>query len=299
MRYPISFRLSVTRTAAFFVASVPLTLCVPQAFAQSAYPQAVLANNPVAYFRLGSANEGSLVNGFTTTFNNAATTTAPGGGAPLTSEPGNIGAALSGTPGTFVSTSLSGQAQFATGGNATILAWVNLSQLPSVANRFFYVAGRSQSGNDLDVQFQNDNRLYFYTDSGSALVYTPDAATLLNNYHFIAATLDTTASIRSIYFDGNLVATQTNIPGRGLSSAQFTIGESAVFMGRQFQGAIDEVALFNTTLTSQQVQTIYNARLSPAAGTGAPEPGTLALLGAGLVPLGGILRRRVRSAKAA
>jgi hypothetical protein len=57
------------------------------------------------------------------------------------------------------------------GAAASIMAWVNLATLPSQARRFFYLAGESQAGNDLDVQFENDNALKFYTAAGGHLTY--------------------------------------------------------------------------------------------------------------------------------
>ena len=191
-----------------------------------------------------------------------------------------------------IGTSLSGQAQYATAGNATILAWVNLAKLPSVAGSTYYIAGRSQFGNDLDLQYQSNNGIYFYTDSSSATSYIPNTATLLNQYHFIAATLDTTTGVRSIYFDGSLAATQSNVPTRNSSTTAFTIGDSAVFTGRNLNGSVDEVALYNSTLTAAQIQTIYNASLGSAA---APEPGSIALLALSSVPMvGGVVQRRYR-----
>jgi hypothetical protein len=43
------------------------------------------------------------------------------------------------------------------GKSASIMAWVNLSELARNANHFFYVAGESENGNDLDLQFETDN----------------------------------------------------------------------------------------------------------------------------------------------
>jgi hypothetical protein len=51
-------------------------------------------------------------------------------------------------------------------------ATASILTLPSQAGRFFYVAGESQVGNDLDLQFENDNALKFYTAAGGHLTYT-------------------------------------------------------------------------------------------------------------------------------
>lgn len=286
--------MSFTRTCT--ILSLTLALSA-SASAQSSYPQAVLSDGPQAYFRLGSVTEGSQVNGYTTTFNGHATVTAPGGGAPFAGEPGNVGAALDGTNGTDIYTSLvsSGASDPSATYAGTILAWVDISQLPSDAGRTFYIAGRSQFGNDLDLQIQNDNRLYFYTDSGSSISYalpTTGAGSVLDNYIFIAATVDPTAQTRSLYVNGVQVATQSAYTGdNSFKTSVFTIGESSVFGGRAFQGSIDEVALFNKSLSSDQIQSLYAASFASAA---APEPSQYAAFAIGLLGLGALVLKAKR-----
>lgn len=50
--------------------------------AQSAYIDALLADGPLGYWQLDSNNATSLVGGYTTTYVNGATTSAPGTGRP-------------------------------------------------------------------------------------------------------------------------------------------------------------------------------------------------------------------------
>ena len=74
----------------------------------------------------------------------------------------------------------------------------------------------------------------------------------------ITAEFDTTAKTRRIFWDGKQVASST--PGAHSASTQeFTIGASAVFAGRFFDGSIDEATLFNRALTSSEIATIYAA----------------------------------------
>lgn len=278
-------------------ASIAIGLAAPAAQAQNAYAQAVLSDGPQAYFQLDTVGEPDLANGYTTTFTGNATVTAPGGGAPIASAPSNAAAALDGTAGTSITTGLvsSSASDSSATHDATLLAWVDLTALPSTAGRYFYIAGRSQVGNDLDLQIQNNNSLYFYANGGSSIQYALPTSDLLNTYHFISATYDTAGSgISSLYFDGALVAQNTNAGNRGVSTSVFTIGESAAFGGRAFQGNIDEVALYNKALTGSQIQTIYNASLAAA-----PEPSEWASLAIGILGLGALAlkarKRRVRT----
>ncbi len=124
------------------------------------------------------------------------------------------------------------------------MAWVKLAALPSTANAYFYVAGESQGGNDFDLQFQNDNKLYLYTGGGENTSYTPDPASLVGQWHLIVATYDSSGTgSRDLYWDGTQAATYSGAVDSASKSSPFTIGYSSVFGGRDFDGTIDEVAV--------------------------------------------------------
>jgi hypothetical protein len=154
------------------------------------------------------------------------------------------------------------------------MAWVNLAELPSKTNHIVYVAGESENGNDLDLQFEGDNAIKFYTAAGGHLTYTPPPATLANQWHLIVATLDTASQTRVIYWDGKSVAADKGGGEAGKKNV-FTIGESPVFTGRFFKGGIEEVALWNRALKATEVATIYAASTgssSPAAASASTSP---------------------------
>lgn len=137
----------------------------------------------------------------------------------------------------YVTTSLMGGVP-ATG---SMVAWVYLTKLPSVAGRYFYVSGESQIGNDFDLQFQNDDKVYFYTGGGENTAYAPNVTTLLKKWHMIAVTYAGGGDgFRNIYWDGTLVASYTGGVSGGTKVDQFTVGYSVVFGGRDFQGNIDD-----------------------------------------------------------
>lgn len=272
---------------AFFVLG---GLASPAAHADN-FDQAVLADNPLAYFNLDSINEPSAVNGYTTTFNGGATVTAPGGGAPIASNPSNAGAAFNGTQdpsgygsGPSISTSFGPTTSLTAG---TLLGWFDLAATPGTggASGIEYVAGESQVGNDFDVQVQNDDHLYFYTNGGGN-VNTPITT---NQYYFFAATFDQSANAVDLYVNGALVASGTNAGSAKISP--FTIGDSDVFHPRNFDGTIDDVAVYDTALTASQISTIYTAAGTPAV-TSVPESSSWSLLAVGLPLVGFIAHRR-------
>jgi hypothetical protein len=151
------------------------------------------------------------------------------------------------------------------------MAWVNLATLPSAERHFFYIAGESQAGNDLDIQIENDNVLRFYTASGGNLAYAPPPATLLHKWHMIVVTMDAATQSRAIYWDGK-PASNDKGGGRTGKMGILSIGASTVFGNRFFNGGIDEVALWNRALTAAEVASIYAASF-PSRVTSATPPG--------------------------
>jgi hypothetical protein len=234
--------------------------CVALRAAEADFVSAVVATRPIGYYRLDST-EGKSQAG-STNYKPVGGVTSVGPGGPI----GNASsyfAQLNGRDAYILTTQSGG-----VGAAASIMAWVNLASLPSAENRFFYVAGESQNGNDLDVQFETDNALRFYTASGGHLSYAPAPATLVNQWHMIVATVDTVSQTRVIYWDGKSVATDKG-GGRAGKTGAFSIGASTVFSGRFFKGGIEEVGLWNRALQATEVAAIYAAAKPNASPAGA------------------------------
>ncbi|HXR06515.1 MAG TPA: LamG-like jellyroll fold domain-containing protein [Candidatus Acidoferrum sp.] len=222
--------------------------------------------NLLGYWPFSPATQAnSFDNGYTGTFQGSAAIGGANSGPPLLNMPGNTALILNGA-GSWDNTSLVGGLS-ASGPNAdqgSIIGWFNLSVLPSSAGRFFTIAAESYYGNDFDVQIETDNKIKFYTDSGSATVdNTALTAADLNSWIFFAATFNSNVS-RFIYLNGVQVAGSvpgTHNPAQG---GGFSIGASTVFAGRYFQGALDEIAIFNRELTPGEISTLYAAGLGIA-----------------------------------
>ena len=223
--------------------------------------------NLLAYWPFSpSTQANSFDNGYTGIFEGAAGIGPAGSGPALFNTPSNTAALLNGTN-AYVTTSLSGglttNGPFADQG--TILAWINLSALPSTAGHFFTIAAESQFGNDFDLQIETDNKIKFYTDAGSATVDpTPLTSANLNTWLFVAATFNSNVT-RSVYLNGAVAA--TSVPGCAhiaSEAATFSMGESLVFTGRYFDGALDDVAVFNRALSPAEIANLYSASLGLA-----------------------------------
>ncbi len=220
-------------------------LCGPVCAADR-FVSAVVSTHPVAYYRLDSTSGKSEV-GSTTYQASGGVTSADRGVA------GSHFARLNGQDGYILTTQAGGVASA-----ASIMAWINLEGLPSEEHHFFYVAGESENGDDLDLQLENDNVFRFYTASGGNLDFTPPLATLVHEWHMIAATVDTETHVRTIYWDGKVVASD-KAGGIGNKKSTFTIGASTVFAGRFLKGGIEEVALWDYALSAREVASIWAA----------------------------------------
>ena len=235
-------------------------ICAALQAAEADFAAAVAATRPVAYYRLDATQGKSQAGATRYSSSGGVASAAPGavsGGAD-----GHY-AKLDGRDGYILTTQAGG-----VGAAASMMAWVNLAALPSAEGHFFYVVGESQSGNDLDLQFENDNALRFYTASGGHLTYTAPPNTLINQWHMIVATVDTASQTRVIYWDGKPVATDKGGGNPG-KTGTFSIGASTVFGGRYFKGGIEEAALWNRALTAGEVAAVYAASKAVAAPGGA------------------------------
>jgi hypothetical protein len=264
----MSFPRLVSRaTVAVAVAVASLHCAALQA--QADFVTAVTSTHPLAYYRLDGPSGKSQVG--TTTWKSTGGVTSSAPGAPIGASVSKF-AKFDGRDGAITTTQSGGITTA-----ATIMAWVNLAALPSKEGRILYVAGESQSGNDLDLQFEPDNALRFFTAGGGNLTYQPPAATLVNQWHLAVASVDTVSKARLIYWDGKPVATDRG-GGRAGKTNVFAIGESPVFTGRFFKGGIQEVALWNRALKEAEVAAIYassNAVASGVAPGAAPANSTV------------------------
>ena len=224
--------------------------------AQTDFAAAVAATHPVAYYRIDSTSGKSEVG--TTTYSAKGRVTTGSPGAAIAGSSGNY-AKLDGASGYILTTQKGGVDT-----SASIMAWVNLADLPSKTGHIAYVAGESEIGNDFDVQFDTDNAIKFWTASGGNIAYTPPPATLLNRWHMIIVTLDTATHARTIYWDGKLAAHDAG-GGESGKKTVFTIGYSPAFTGRFFKGGIEEVALWDRALKGSDVTAIYTASTAIAS----------------------------------
>ena len=228
--------------------------------AQTDFPTTIANTHPLAFYRLDSSSGQSLVG--TTTYKVTGSASIATSGAPVTTATSRY-LKLDGKTAYITTTQKGGVA-----GAATLMAWINLVDLPSQTGHFYYIAGESENGNDLDLQIETDNIVKFFTASGGHVEYKVDPNSLIGQWHQVVATMDKATQKRVIYWDGKPVA---NDKGGGISGKVnvFTIGASSVFSGRFFHGSVDDAGIWNRALSASEVAAIYTAAGAPPSGSSA------------------------------
>ena len=138
----------------------------------------------------------------------------------------------------------------------TLEAWVNPSTVTSAwrdviykGNDNYYLMGTSNNGGAVagGGTFGGAN----------ANVYAP-AALPTNTWSHIAVTYDG-ATLR-LYVNGTLVSSQARTGAISTSTNPLQIGGDSIY-GQFFQGAIDEVRIYNRALTQAEIQADMNTPL--------------------------------------
>ena len=136
----------------------------------------------------------------------------------------------------------------------TLEAWVNPSTVTSwwrdviyKGNDNYYLEGSSDNGGAIATggTFAGANGTLY----GSAVLPT-------NVWSHIAATYDG-AALR-LYFNGTLISSQARTGAIATSTNPLQIGGDSIW-GQFFQGAIDEVRIYNRALTQAEIQADMNA----------------------------------------
>ena len=177
------------------------------------------------------------------------------------------------------------------GNTMTISLWATADSLSDASNTLNGLIGKRNSSFDSTMPFhfgvkQLKPRIERSGSNASfsAAIGTTDGWT---GYKHIALTISGTAA--TVYIDGAVHGTGTYTLGTA-TDAPITIG-STYPTKAEWDGQIDDVAMWSRALSATEIQSIYNA--NAALGTLIPEPSSYALL-LGLATLGAAAIRRPR-----
>ena len=152
-------------------------------------------------------------------------------------------------------------------GNFSIDAWIKTTN--SATGRATIVDKRTGSTNTVGYHlFIFQGLLGFQLGDGQAFLNHVSPSPLVNDgaWHHVAATIDRTSSTGgNLYVDGALIFTfdPTTNPGSITNSANVRIGVREIGSPQtfeNFQGAVDEIELFDRELLPAEIQAIYQAR---------------------------------------
>jgi len=261
--------------------ATPLTL--PASFSKNPIQEA----NPAAYWRLEETIAGggmADLSGNDYHGNGSATGLTKGIAHPLFYDPDNRAMAFNGSTGFLATGAPILTADFAGDGSYSIELWFNAAALQQGDLLALTATGTNNHG--ILLETEADGRIRFLhrvpagaaggTDLYSSQLYTTD------EWHYLAAVKD--GSQMKLYIDGILdpnTATDATTVSGALDAAIGRAGKnnSALY----FNGMLDEIALYDRALTEGEIYLHFTGTI--------PEPGTLSLVGLGVLAL---LRRRRR-----
>lgn len=219
----------------------------------SLYSAAVLALSPINYYRLGETSGTTAVDqgsaGNTGNYSGGFTLNQTGCLAYDT----NPGVALDGASGMIQA------GPVPLGVNCTISVWVRLTVSGHPANqRLVCTRSGSNDGVDISVQYGGPGADTILLDSNATLT-TSGPTTLVDGLWHNVVVVYVSATV-TIYQDGLSIYAGPSNGGAILPSFQdLNIGSFTFIPTAYLLGEIDEVALFNTSLTQAQVLTLFQA----------------------------------------
>jgi len=273
------------------------------AFALGTYASRVLFLDPIAYWRFNDASAASGSTVKNSSASGALHDGTYGSGVSLVSDPNLIG--LNG--GTAASFSGSGSSAsvpntgFPTGDRArTFTAWIRTT-MPSANNYpglFSYGSETPPYNRGFEIDLWSDvdgNGVPGIRGEIGASQYGNGLTTqeVVNDgqWHFLAVTVDPFGAgatsglpLWSIYLDGQYQTSKLMTTNTVLDPVSALIGMTRG-NATLWQGEIDELAIFGRALSAYDIQMLYD-------GAFVPEPGSLALLGMGVLGLLGFGGRR-------
>ena len=232
------------------------------------YQLAVLSDSPISYWRLDETGGTTAAD---STGNNPGTIT---GGVVL----GVSGALSSESDNAMVFDGSTGYISVADNANLdiandfTLEAWARPSSL-SGADRV--VIGKAKTSQTKFWQYRlgltADNHWYGTIYSGNSFYTVTAPGAIADPARWDHIALVRSGDMLTLYVNGNPAASTVTNGSVNVSNGTFDIGQSSTSSGDYFDGAIDEVAIYNTALASARILAHYTTALT-AALTPTPTP---------------------------
>ena len=155
--------------------------------------------------------------------------------------------------------------------NTTVSFWVNVKELPASGEVYLLSNGGWQER--WKISLPNHGKTVFTTHSGGVCCSDMDSGTplVVNTWTHVVMTHDGTKDI--IYFNGAQVAEKNVTGALDPTVHPFGIGFDPIDNANYFKGSLDEVQVYNVSLTSAEVNALYVLQSTPpvVADTEAPS----------------------------
>ena len=239
----------------------------------SNYPQTVSNNNPIAYWRLNEATGATvaadLVGPHNGTIGAGATPGVGGPQSPLFSgfETNNTAMQLNSSTANSYLTVPSLNLNTNT---VTITGWINpASAQGGWAGIVFCRGGSTVAGLHFGPGTILNELRYTWNNDGATFSWSTGLSVPTNQWAFVALVVTPTNATIYLGTNGTLNgSTQTiNLPSQAFDASSY-IGYDSSSGGRPFNGKVDEIAVYNRSLTQAQIQQLY------ASASTAPPPPT-------------------------
>ena len=172
----------------------------------------------------------------------------------------------------------------------TIEAWINPDAVaPGNVNAFQRLVLNWGAETSYHFGIRGDDVNLFVNDSGGNREVATGGDVVAGQWQHIAATVDGPNGLARVFLNGVQVGTSLLINGSVLNTTTegLGIGDSASSPGFRFSGLVDELAMWKTALTADQIRTHYLSFNNAFIAIPEPATATLAALAAA-----GLLRRR-------
>lgn len=247
---------SASSCASFVGFATPIAIYSPPV---TGYAAAVVADNPISYWRHGDASSPSRDQMGASNAKAAGGVTYGQTGA-LTGD-ANKAVLLDGSTGYLYAANVTGYSLAATG----VLSFeICLNYTSTGVSQAFFSHGTGVGGYDylIYVDGTADKLACQFWDSGGTNRYqVASTATLSSGYHHIVITVAPTVPAVKYYVDGSLIQTETTawVGTSTASTAQLALGRKDHTADTWFNGGFDEQAIYGTILTQSRVSAHYAA----------------------------------------
>jgi len=159
--------------------------------------------------------------------------------------------------------------------NASLMAWIDL-------NSGFSTAGVVLGQDKFQIKVSGARKLQAIVN-GTTVTY--NTTLTKSQWYHVAATYGN--GDLTLYLNGKVVASQALTGNIAADPTKLTLGKNPLSNTNYFKGKIDEVRVFNTTLTATQVQRMVYQEIQ---NTGAQVQGTIVPKEIGSLPFSNVLR---------